>query len=374
MPRTAQADGFHRVDAGRILGHVNAAHGAQDLPQNVVAQHQRFQTEPQKGRVHANRFVDHVQPGQSGHDVGDHLLPAGLHVRQLGVRNPRRRPARQVIEPVHLCAARRQQRLFGRPARHRPGAQIADERPGAEDRRMPRRHRVHIDDARQTFGHRLGDRQGDRRGGRRTRLPGAEQQHRHARPDAGLHRRAAFFGEFHRRHDKTVGVRHERPCPPLVLAPRHPVQKVETARHMGRVRKRCTHMLGCARKTGVERVDIHVIVVKHIAADHRPLEEVNVIKVMRDPRRVIKILRRGIAILVPLQIDDMHGSARRAEMHIGAAQVQVMLCLAPEQRDVAPGNGQHVFDQGARKPDAPVIALDGPGAGQDFHARSRRLT
>jgi hypothetical protein len=39
-------------------------------------------------------------------------------------RDPRRRAAGQTVEPVHLGAARRQQRLFARPAGHRPGAQI----------------------------------------------------------------------------------------------------------------------------------------------------------------------------------------------------------------------------------------------------------
>ena len=43
------------------------------------------------------------------------------------------------------------------------------------------------------------------------------------------------------------------------------------------------------------------------------------------------------------------------------------------QRDVARRHRQHVLDQRARKADAPVIALNRPGPGQDLHPRGRGL-
>ena len=45
----------------------------------------------------------------------------------------------------------------------------------------------------------------------------------------------------------------------------------------------------------------------------------------------------------------MHRGPRRAEMHVGAGQMQVMLRVAAVQRDVARGNRQHVLDQRARE-------------------------
>ena len=132
-------------------------------------------------------------------------------------------------------------------------------------------------------------------------------------------------------------------------------------------------MLRGAGTAGIKRVQVHLEVVGHVPRHHRALEEVDVIKRMGDPRRVIKILRGGIAIGVRLQIDDMHRRARRAEMDVGAGQVQVVLRIAAEQGQVARGNAEHVLDQRAGKAKPPVVALNGARAGHDFHARGRGL-
>ena len=132
-------------------------------------------------------------------------------------------------------------------------------------------------------------------------------------------------------------------------------------------------MLGRARQAGIERVDVHVVIVGDIAADHRALEEVHVVQILGQPGCVIQILRGGIAVFVAFQIHDMHRRTRRAEMHVGAGQMQVLPGVAGMERDVARGHGQHILDQGARKADAPVIAQDRPGPGQQLHPRRRGL-
>ena len=74
-------------------------------------------------------------------------------------------------------------------------------------------------------------------------------------------------------------------------------------------------MLRRAGQTGVERVRVHVEIVDHVAADHRPLEEVDVVEVMGEPRGVMEIPGGGVAIIAGQRVDDMDGGARRAEMH-----------------------------------------------------------
>jgi hypothetical protein len=125
-------------------------------------------------------------------------------------------------------------------------------------------------------------------------------------------------------------------------------------------------MFGGAGQAAVERVQVHLLVVDHIAADHRALVEMDVVQIVDQPRRIIQILRGGFAVVQRDRIDDMHGRPGGAVVDVGAGQMQVMLGVAGMQRDVAGGDGQHVLDQRARKADAAVIALDRPRFGQDL--------
>ena len=124
---------------------------------------------------------------------------------------------------------------------------------------------------------------------------------------------------------------------------------------------------------GIERVEVHLEVVGHVPADHRALEEMDVVERLGDPRSVVEVLCGGIAVGVGLKIDDMDRRACRAEMDVGASEMKVVLRVAAEEGDVARGDGQHVFDQSAGKADATILALHGPGAGQNLYSRPRRL-
>ena len=188
-----------------------------------------------------------------------------------------------------------------------------------------------------------------------------------------LHGDAAFLCEFHRRYDEAVGVRHEGPRPPCVLAAGDHVQQVHAAGHMRRVGKRRAHMLGRAGTAGIKRVDVHLVIVGDVAAHHDALEEVDVVEMLRQPRRVVEILRGGIAVFARLHVDDMHRRARRAVMHPRAREEKVVFFFAPVQRDVARRDGQHVLHQRAGEADAPVVAEDRAGTGQDLDARFRRV-
>ena len=172
MPRTADTGGADHLKADTVLGDFDAAHAAQGLTDQIIPQNQRFQTEPQQGRVHACGLVDHVQAGHARHHIRHRLFPPRLHIGQLGIGNARRSAAGQVIVTVHLRATRRQQRLFAGPARHGTGAQVADKGPRAKNRGMPRLDGVNIDQPRQTFRNRLYDRTGNRGRGGCTGLTG----------------------------------------------------------------------------------------------------------------------------------------------------------------------------------------------------------
>ena len=77
-------------------------------------------------------------------------------------------------------------------------------------------------------------------------------------------------------------------------------------------------MLRGARKAAVKRVEVHLLVVHHIAADHGALVEMDVVQIVDQPRRIIQILRRRLAIVQRDRIDDMHRRPCRAVMHVGA--------------------------------------------------------
>ena len=204
-------------------------------------------------------------------------------------------------------------------------------------------------------------------------LTGREQQDRHAAADAILHHHAAFLGEFHRRHDETVGVGDEGPFQPLLLAARHHVKQLEALGDMGRVAERGADMLARSRDGTIERVEVHFLIVGHVTADHGALVEMDIVEIVHEPRRVIEVLRRRLAVFQRHRIDDMHRSARRAVMHFRARQMQIMFRIAGAQRDVARGDRQHVLDQSARKADPAILAKHRARPGHRLHARIRCL-
>ena len=145
------------------------------------------------------------------------------------------------------------------------------------------------------------------------------------------------------------------------------MQKLKTARDMGRIAEAGADVFAGARKATIERVDVHIVVIDHIAADHGALIEVDIVQIVDQPRGIIQILRGAVPILQSDRIDDMDRSASGAIMHIGPGQMQVVLGIAGIQGEVARGHRQHILDQSARKPDPPVIAQNRPRPGQDFN-------
>ena len=74
-------------------------------------------------------------------------------------------------------------------------------------------------------------------------------------------------------------------------------------------------MLGRARKAAIQRVQIHLAVIDHIAANHRALVKVDIVQIVDQARGIIKVLRRAFAVVQRDGIYDMHRRPRCAKMH-----------------------------------------------------------
>ena len=132
-------------------------------------------------------------------------------------------------------------------------------------------------------------------------------------------------------------------------------------------------MLGGAGQARVKRVHVHIDQVLHIAANHHPLEEMDVVEVVDDLGRLIEVLGGRIAVVVGLKVNHVDRGAGGAIVDLVGQKVQVVLGIASEQRDVTRGNRQHVFHQRARKADPAIVAQNRARAGQDFDPRSRGI-
>ena len=109
----------------------------------------------------------------------------------------------------------------------------------------------------------------------------------------------------------------------------------------------------------IDRVEVHFHVVGNVTADHRPLQEMDVVEPVCDPRRIVQVLQGRVAIGLTVGFHDAYRGTSRAEMHPRAAQVQIMRGVAGAKREVARGLGQRVLDHGARKPHPPVLSENG---------------
>ena len=204
--------------------------------------------EAEQARHHAGRLVDQVGPGIADQRVVVGLLRPRLRVRHLAVGHAGGGAAGEVVVLRDLPARRRQQRLFRAAAGHRAGAQVGDERPQPEDRRMPRHDGVDIDQPGQHLRDFLRQRPGQRRRRGGPGLAGRQQQHRHAAAHREFEVAAGVGGELHRRHDEAVGLRHERPRPPRRLRPGDGVQHREAAFAVAPAPpSSCRHAWSCRR-------------------------------------------------------------------------------------------------------------------------------
>ena len=221
------------------------------------------------------------------------------------------------------------------PARHGTGAQVRDEGPGAPDRQRSRHHRIDVDETRQAFGHCLDHRSGERRGRGGAGLGGRQQQHRHAAARRHFEAAAGILGPFHRRHDEAVGLRHEGPRPPRLLAARHRVEDLEAFADMIGRDHAGADMLPRCGDAGIERVDVEIVPGDHVARHHRALVEVDMLAAIDDAPGIIEVDQQRLAIGAGGRLDNMDGGTGSAEMDLVAPWLEIVLRVSPAQLEHA---------------------------------------
>ncbi len=97
----------------------------------------------------------------------------------------------------------------------------------------------------------------------------------------------------------------------------------------------------------------------------------DIVEPVGDPRRIVQVLHRRLAIVAAQGIDHVHGGTGGAVVDTGAREEKVVLRITAKKRDIAARDGQHILDQRPRKPDASVIAQNSARAGQDLDTRGR---
>ena len=118
---------------------------------------------------------------------------------------------------------------------------------------------------------------------------------------------------------------------------------------------------------------VHQEIVGNVPADHGSLEEMDIVQVMDELRRVQEILGGRFAVFALLDVDHVHRRAGRTVIDARAAEFEILFRITRVKGDVARGDGQHVLDQCTREAESSILAEDGPGAGHDLDAGLRRV-
>ena len=231
MAGTVEADIGDDVERQRLVIDLDAADIAVDRAQHVVVDEQALEAEAEQRGMHAGAFIEQIDAGHGRERGGDALFIAGLDVGQLRIAHAGRRADGEAVEMAHLRAGRGDQRLLARAARHGAGAQIGDEGPRPPDGDGALLDRIHIGEARETFGDRLDDGAG-KSGRRRWRPPvPAESSSTGMPPRTAVSRqRQASSANFIGGTTKQFDCETKGRCPPFLLAARDIVEHLETLR------------------------------------------------------------------------------------------------------------------------------------------------
>ena len=87
----------------------------------------------------------------------------------------------------------------------------------------------------------------------------------------------------------------------------------------------------------------------------------------------MQVLHGAFAVFAAMHIDQIYRRPCGAVMHPRATQIEVIGRVAPKQGHLFTGDGQHILDQGAGKPDAIIGAEDRACADQNLDPRRRGI-
>ena len=93
-----------------------------------------------------------------------------------------------------------------------------------------------------------------------------------------------------------------------------------------------------------------------VAADHRPIEEVDVVQDIGEAGEIIEVRYGRSAIPAGREIRDQNRDTARAVMHARAAQIEIVRRIARVEHDIAGRSGDHILDERTRKAQPPGFA------------------
>jgi formate dehydrogenase assembly factor FdhD len=85
VARATETDFAHLIEGESGVIDLDTAHAALGLTDKIIREDEAFVAEAKEGGVHACGLIDHIAACQTCHDVGTHLLPAGLHIREFAI-------------------------------------------------------------------------------------------------------------------------------------------------------------------------------------------------------------------------------------------------------------------------------------------------
>ena len=83
-----------------------------------------------------------------------------------------------------------------------------------------------------------------------------------------------------------------------------------------------------ARAARVDGIEIHFHVIEDVAADHRTLQEMDVVQLVGDAGGIVQILHSGIAVFLPVDVHNMNRSPRGAIVHPRPGEIEIVLAIA----------------------------------------------
>ena len=169
------------------------------------------------------------------------------------------------------------------------------------------------------------------------------------------------LGRELRRHDKGHRQRRERPCAPGFFRTGHDVQQLQPVAHVVGINEAGADVLPRPGQRRVERVQVHLPVIEDVTRHHGPLEEVDVVHLVDHARGGIKRADRGVLVFALVDVDEVHGRARRAEMHPVTAQVEVKIRVLRVQHQILARDRQGMLDQRTREAQSLVLTVTGAG-------------
>jgi hypothetical protein len=238
---------------------------------------------------------------------------------------------------------------------------------------MTRHDQINVHQPRKTFGHFLNHGARQSRRTRSTRLPGRQQQHRHAGANTHLQCPARIFGKLEWRYHKARRHTYERLFPPAGLATRDGVQHGHGLFQVLGQHPAAAHVLGGAGDARVAGVHVQITRIHHVPCHQRTLVEMHVIETVNQARDVVQIRQGGFTVLTRFRVHHVHRRTGGAEVHLVAGKLHLAPGHLTVEHEIPRRHGDGVFYQGAGEKQPAVSGVLAPGGGHQLDTRGNGI-